>query len=316
MFNKLSTKTLIILFAGLLIVVAAFLFNDAKHGERSFRKELVNIDTAKVTSINIYPKTNGHKLIKIFKEGNYWKIDIAKNKTAYVPRLRINEIFREVLGIKPLSVAALNKNKWKEYQVDDSSGIEIKMYEGGDNTLDLTVGKFAFKRPRSMFTYVRVGDDNNVYKVNGMPGFLFNHNANYFRDGRIIEDNYSNWTKLSFSYPGDSSFTVEKKNKNWMMGTRIADSANTVNFLRSLSQLNSQNFIDNFDQSALSKAAYTLTINSSAKGGITITSFISPSDTLVNSSTNPDAYFDGSKNNLLKNIFVGKERFFKKKKKK
>ena len=57
MFNKLSTKTLIILFAGLLIVVAAFLFNDAKHGERSFRKDLVNIDTAKVTSINIYPKT-------------------------------------------------------------------------------------------------------------------------------------------------------------------------------------------------------------------------------------------------------------------
>ncbi|MGA8265062.1 MAG: DUF4340 domain-containing protein [Ignavibacteriaceae bacterium] len=316
MFNKLSTKALIILFVGLLIIVAAFLFYDSEHGERSFKNELVNIDTAKVTSINIYPKNTNHKLVKIFKEGNFWKVDIANNKTAYVPNRKVNEMFTELLKIKPLSVAGLNKSKWIEYQVDDSSGTEIKIFEGGNNTLDLTLGKFAFERPRTMSTYVRVAGDDNVYKVNGMPGFLFNQNANYFRDGRVVNDNYSDWTKISFSYPGDSSFTVEKKNKGWVIGLRKADSTNTINYFRSLSQMNSQKFKDNFDQSVLSKAAYTLTINSSAKGGITITSFISPSDTLVNSSTNPDAYFDGSKNNLLKNIFVGKEHFFKKKKRK
>ena len=316
MFNKLSTKTLIILFVGLLVIVAIFLFYDAKHGERTFRNELVNIDTAKVTSINIYPKTTEHKLVKIFKEGNYWKVDIANNKTAYVPAQKVNEMFGELLRIKPLSVAALNKNKWKEYQVDDSSGTEVKIFEGGDNTLDLTIGKFAFERPKSIYTYVRVSGDENVYKINGMPGFLFNKGANYFRDGRVIDDNYTNWTKLSFTYPGDSSFVLEKKNKTWVIGKQKADSTNTVSFLRSLSQLSKQDFVDNFDQSILSKAAYTLTINSSAKGGLTITSFISPSDTLVHSSTNPDAYFEGNKSRLLKDIFVGKRRFFRKVKKK
>ncbi len=314
MFNKLSTKTLVILFAGLLVLVAAFLFYDSQHGERSFRNELVNIDTAKVTSINIYPKNTDHKLIKIFKEGKYWKVDIPNNKTAYVPDQKVNELFSELLRIKPISVAALNKNKWKEYQVDDSSGTEVKIFEGGDNTLDLTIGKFAFQRPKTMSSYVRVGDDDNVYKISGMPGFLFNQNVNYFRDGRVVNDNYSDWTKLNFTYPGDSSFVLVKKNKNWMIGSQDADSATTANFLRSVSQMSSQNFIDNFDQSLLSKAVYTLTINSSAKGGITISAFISPSDTLVNSSTNPDAYFDGNKNNLLKNIFVGSKHFFKKKK--
>ena len=238
MFNKLSTKTLIILFVGLLILVAAFLFYDSEHGERSFRNELVNIDTAKVTSINIYPKNTDHKLVKIFKEGNYWKVDIANNKTAYVPKRKVNEMFTELLKIKPLSVAALNKSKWNEYQVDDSSGTEIKIFEGGDNTLDLTLGKFSFQRPRTMLTYVRVSGDDNVYKVNGMPGFLFNQKANYFRDGRVINDNVSNWTKLSFTYPDNSSFVLEKKDKEWTIGSRKADSANTVNFLRSLSQLN------------------------------------------------------------------------------
>ena len=314
MFNKLSNKTLLILFIILLVIVAAFLFYDSKHGERSFRKDLVNIDTAQVTSINIYPKITHHKLVKIFKEGNNWKVDIPNNKTAFVPKQKINEIFRELLSIEPLSVAALGKNKWKEYQVDDSSGTEIKVFEGGNNTLDLTIGKFAFRRPKTMLSYVRVSGDDNVYQINGMPGFLFNQNADYFRDGRVINDNYSNWTKLSFTYPGDSSFVLEKKNKNWMIGSQMADSAKTVNLLRPLSDLTNQDFADNFDQNLLSKAAYTLTINSSAKGGITVTAFISPKDTLINSSTNPDAYFDAGKNSLLKQIFRGKRDFFKKKK--
>jgi hypothetical protein len=165
-----------------------------------------------------------------------------------------------------------------------------------------------------MLSYVRVGGDDNVYQINGMPGFLFNQNANYFRDGRVIKDNYINWTKLSFTYPGDSSFVLEKKNKNWMIGSQMADSAKTVNVLRPLSDLTSQDFADNFDQSLLGKASYTLTINSTAKGGITVTAFISPTDTLINSSTNPDAYFDVSKNNFLEQIFRTKRDFFKKKK--
>ena len=314
MFNKLSNKALLILFIILLVIVAAFLFYDSKHGERSFRKDLVNIDTAKVTSINIYPKTTNHKPVKLFKEGNYWKVDIPDNKSAFVPEQKMDEIFRELMGIKPQSVAALSKNKWKEYQVDDSSGTEIKVFEGGDNTLDLTIGKFAFQQPKSMLSYVRIAGDDNVYQINGMPGFLFNQNTNYFRDGRVINDNYSNWTKLSFTYPGDSSFVLEKKNKNWVIGSQIADSAKTVNLLRPISDLTSQDFVDNFDQNLLSKATYTLTINSTAKGGITVTAFISPTDTLINSSTNPDAYFDGSKNNFLEQIFRGKRDFFKKKK--
>jgi Domain of unknown function (DUF4340) len=314
MLNKLSTKTLIILFAILLIIVAAFLFYDSKHGERTFRNEIVSIDTAKVTAINIYPKSTGHKLVKIFKEGNYWKVDIANNKTAYVPDEKVNEMFRELLSIKPLSVAALSKDKWKEYQVDDSSATEVKVYEGGDNTLDISIGKFAFERPRNMLSYVKVGGDDNVYKINGMPGFLFNQDANYFRDGRLIDDNYSNWTELSFTYPGDSSFVLIKKNKNWIAGNIKADSVQTINYFRELSNLSSQNFVDNFNPNILNKSSYLITINSAAKGGISISAYLSAKDTVVNSSTNSQAYFDGNKNGLFKKIFVSKRKFIKGKK--
>jgi len=313
MFNKLSTKTLIILFSVLLLIVVAFLLYDSQHGERSFRSEIISIDTSKVTSINIYPKQNNHKLVKIFKDGNYWKVNLDNNKTADVPHQKVENIFRELLNIKPLSVAALGKNKWKEFQVDDTSGTKIKIFENGNNTLDLTIGKFAFQRPKSIFTYVRVGDDENVYKINGMPGFTLNQDVNYFRDGRIVNDNFSNWSKLNFTYPADSSFVLEKKNKNWMADNRVVDSAEVSNYLRTLSNLANQNFIDNFDKSNFKKALYTLTINSSSKGGITIAAYKVNNEYILHSSTNPDAYFDASKNDLLIKIFVGKRKFYNKK---
>lgn len=312
MFNKLSTKTLIILFSVLLLIVVVFLLYDSQHGERSFRSDIISIDTSKVTSINIYPKQNNHKLVKIFKEGNYWKINLDNNKTADVPHQKVENIFRELLSIKALSVAALGKNKWKEFQVDDTSGTKIKVFENGNNTLDLTIGKFAFQRPKSIFTYVRVGDDENVYKINGMPGFTLNQDVNYFRNGRVINDNFSHWSKLNFTYPADSSFVLEKKNKNWMAGSRDVDSAEVANYLVSISNLTSQNFVDSLDQKILSKASYTLTINSSSKGGITVAGFEGSGKILLHSTTNPEAYFDGSKNDLLKKIFVGRGKFFKK----
>ncbi len=311
MFNKFSTKTLIALFIVLLIIVAAFLFYDSKNGERSFRNELVSIDTAMVTSIEIYPKINNHKLVKIFKEGKYWKVYITDNKTAYVPDQKVNKMFSELLNIKPHSVAGLRKSNWKEFEVDDSSGTEIKIYQGDNNTLDLTIGKFAFEQPRSMLTYVRVSGDDRVYQINGMPGYLFNQDANYFRDGRLIDDNYSNWTEVSFTYPGDSSFVLLKKNKNWITGNIKTDSVQTINYLRELSNLSSQNFVDNFNSNILNKSSYLITINSAAKGGISISAYLSNMDTLINSSTNPQAYFDGNKNGLFKKIFVSKRKFIK-----
>ena len=72
-------------------------------------------------------------------------------------------------------------------------------------------------------------------------------------------------------------------------------------------------FVDNPDESLLNKAAYTLTIGSSALGAITISAYIDSTNYLIHSSQNSEAYFNGNKNNLKGKIFVGKN-YFKKKK--
>ena len=47
-----------VIFFALLIIIAVYIIYDAKHGESSFRENIVSVDTANITSINIYPKFN------------------------------------------------------------------------------------------------------------------------------------------------------------------------------------------------------------------------------------------------------------------
>lgn len=308
MFNKLSAKTLISVFVILLIIVLIFVYMDSNHGEQTFKTNLVDIDTAKVTSIQIYPEVNNHKLVKIFKEGKEWKVLLPNNKTAVVPKEKVDGLFGQLNEVKANNLASTDKSKWKEFKVD-SSGIEVQVYEGNDKTLDLIIGKFEYHKPNTMISFVRLQDENKIYGVNGFLNFVFNHDQNYFRDNRIINDYYSNWKTLTFTYPGDSSFVLEKNGKIWKINNSKTDSAATAKYLSSISNLANQNIVDDINKNDLNKVKYHLTIKSSAKGVIEISAY---QNNIIASSQNLETYFDGNKNNLLDKIFVKKNKFFKK----
>lgn len=313
MFNKLSTKTLLTIFFVLLVLVLAFVIFEPNQGESNFNSDIIHIDTAKITSISIYPKSTNHKEVKLYKEGRDWYVKLKDNKSASVPRNKIEGYFRELLSIKPQSIAAQNKSKWAEYKVD-TSATTVKVFEGNQNTLDLHIGKFTFQRPRTMLSYIRVGNDNNVYQVEGMLSMSFNQNWNYFRDNEILNGSYTDWDTVAYNYPGDSSFVLEKKNKKWLLNGKPADSLEVANFLRQLRYTRGTDFVDDFDQSILMKPLYT--VNIIGKGTQKIQAYQNGKQLLIHSNTNPQSYFNGSKNKLSERIFVGKEKFYPKKKSK
>ena len=313
MFNKISSKTLIIIFVVLFVFAAIYIYYDSTHEERSFRKDIVNIDTSKVTSISIYPKATNHKEVKIFKEGKNWLVQLSNNNSVPAENSKVKNLLNQLSEIKANSVAAQDEGKWSEFKVD-TSGTRVEVFEGNDNTLDITLGKFSYQQPRSMATYVRVKGDKNVYEVNGFLEFTFNQKPNYFRNSSIVDDDYSHWNRLTYKYPADSSFQLIKDTTNhWTINNIKVDSSKTVNFLRTLSHISGTDFVDNPDESLLSRAVHTLTIETSALGAITISAYIDSTSYLIHSSQNPDAYFNGKTNNLWQKIFVGKNYFFKKK---
>lgn len=309
MFRTVNNKILGLIFGILLLLVIFLLLFEGGKDERTFREALVDIDTTAVTEILIYPKSQEYKEVKLFKEGESWLVTLPLGGSAKVSDQKIREVITQLLAIKPNRLAAREESKWNELQVD-STGSRVKVYEGSKLALDLVIGRFSFKQPRSMNTFVRLYNDKDVYEVDGFLDMTFNQGANVFRDGTIIKSDFNNWQQLQFNYPADSSFQLVKSGNNWLINGSNADSAKTVNYLRRLASLSNNSFVDDITIDPNSKPTFSLNITTTDLQFIEVKGFQDSTSFIINSSQNPEAWFDGS--NLSKTIFVSKSNFINK----
>jgi len=305
---KINNKTLALVFILLLVIFVVFFLFDGG-SERTFRSALVDIDSSAVTEILIHPASKSNNDVRIFKEGENWKVTLASGKTANADDRKINEIFFQLMSIKPERLAARGQDKWNEFQVD-STGTRVEVKEGSETTLDIILGRFAFQQPRTMNTYVRLANDTDVYEVPGFLSMTFNQGADSFRDATIIKDDYNNWQQLTFTYPADSSFQLINKGSQWMVNASPADSVKTANYLRRIANFNGSGFIDEPGINENTIPAYTLNITTKDLNFIEVKAYIDSTNYIIHSSKNPDVYFDGKTTG--KNLFVGKSEFLSK----
>jgi len=303
MFRQLSNKVLVIIFLILLLSAVFVFFIDGGKNERTFRDVLVNIDTTAVTEILIYPKSQNHKEVKLFKEKENWRVTLSGNKSASVPGKRMTDVFNQLLAIKPQRLAARGEDKWSEFQVD-STGSKVIVKQGDKVVLDLIIGRFSFQQPRSMLTYVRLSNDTDVYIVDGFLDMTFNQGANIFRDAAIINDDFNKWNQLQFIYPSDSSFTLAKSGNDWLINGMKTDSLKTANYLTRLSRLTDTKFIDDFSPENPAAPVYKLSITTEDFQFIEINGYKENDRYVISSSQNPEVYFDG--NSAGASIFIGK----------
>jgi hypothetical protein len=309
MFQKVSNKILGIIF-GILLIAGIFLFLfDKGKNERTFRDVLVDIDTSAVTEILIYPKSQNHKEVKLFKDKDGWRVTLLSGGNAKVDAQRITSLFAQLLAIKPKRLAARDESKWNELQVD-SIGSRVKVFQDSKLKLDLVIGRFSFQQPRTMNTFVRLFNDKDVYEVDGFLDMTFNQGANIFRDGTVIKSDFNNWQQIQFNYPADSSFQLVKSGNSWILKGETTDSLKTANYLSRLANLSNNSFVDDVKIDPSSSPTFSMNITTSDLKFIQIKGYEDSTSSIIQSSQNPEAWFDGS--SLSKNIFVGKSAFLSK----
>lgn len=299
----MSNKNLIIIFILLVIAAVIIYFPSSDKNERTFKTELVEVDTSAISEIVFYPKTLNGGYYKVYRDDKNWKVTLENGKIASVPKDKADRLIEQILSIKPLRLAGRSKAQWTEFEVD-SLATRVVVKEGNSTTLDIMVGKFLFQQPRSVSTYVRLNDETDTYLVEGFLSMSFNQKADTYRDNTIIKGNSKSWDQLIFNYPADSSFQIVKGDEKWMSNNTLLDSAKTEKYLLELSRLNNSNFVDELDVNSITPN-YELIINSEGNSIATIRGYQVDTLVVVNSSMNKESFFDATQNKFLEKLFVG-----------
>ncbi len=316
MLKNISSIKLIGILAALVLVYLGVQFFGGKSRSKSFKSELVEIDTAKVTRVLIDAKGEN---LELLKENNNWKVSIGNGKYAEAQKSSVKSALNSLLSIKPSRIAAKSPDKWKEYQVD-SAGTRVQVFEGGKNTLDLVIGRFGFdqqsmQRMQQMggrgmpefYSYLRLENENEVYVADNFMGSSINTDASGYRNKKLLSLSSNDITEIEFSYPADSSFVLSKVDSAWSIHGNPVDSAATASYLSDIRSLTNSKFVDDVPASALVSPTVSMVIKQNGKDDVMVKAFQHPEHKwIINSSENPSAYF--SDETLMPKLFIGSEK--------
>jgi hypothetical protein len=319
MYRKINARKLLILVVILLLLVGGLTLKDYFKGDRSYRTYVLKIDTAQVTSLSISTTFPNSAIVKLFLDQKSWKASMNGNIYSADPAI-INNLLTDLAQMKIESLAGTSRNNWSEFQVNDSTAIKVSIQEKGKNKNKvLFIGKFSYQQPTNpydrqgrMSSYVRLVGEDETYSVQGFLRMSFSPDVNNYRNKFLTKTNANLFSKLTFTYPGDSSFTLIKQSKNWQIGGIPVDSAKLVKYFNDLEQISCYEFADSVKHDF--QASFTLNIEGAGlPSPIELKAFqtISAKGYLIHSSYNPEGLFNGSLGELVTKIFKGKKSFFK-----
>lgn len=291
------------------LLLAAFLLSQFFDGEkkRNFKETLVQVDTATVTEVVIVPKSGEGDLIKLSKDKSQWKATQGA-VTDEADLGAVKGILNAMASIKPTRLAAVNEKNWAKYEVNDSLGTRVTAKAGGETVADFVVGKFNFQpNTRSASTFVRVSAEKEVYAVDGFLSSSFNRQFNDLRDRTFVKISPDFVESISFQYPGDSTYTIQKLDSaTWTTNGIALDSASVAKYINGLQNLSKSDFNDSFQPSG--SPVYKLTFTGEGMETVTVSAYPAIVDTtfVLHSSLNQDAYFDQGTTALFEDLFVSK----------
>ena len=119
---------------------------------------------------------NGEDALELARVDTIWKI--SGNDTLEIKSRSMDNLFDKVLKVNRGTIISENPDKYGKYSVDDSTGTHLAVI----NSKGETVGYYVFGRSKSDYSrsYVRIGDDPNVYLADQSVIYMLSTRATYW----------------------------------------------------------------------------------------------------------------------------------------
>ncbi|MEX2589415.1 MAG: DUF4340 domain-containing protein [Chitinophagales bacterium] len=309
MLKKLSNLQLLLLLILLMLIIGGIKWYDHEKGERNFRKELVSIDSSRISALYIYPQFSEEKEVVLYndKKDQRWEVKINEDFGAPANRKKLSELMLNLHRLKPERVVANSEKFWPQYKVDSSGTKLLVVYENEKRAIELIIGRAEFKNQQDIHSYVRVSGEKNIYEIPSKLAITAKQEKDHYRSKKLISIPKEDWKRLIYKLPAFGDYILEKRENTWNIDNVKIDSSRAEQLLGKMADTRPIAFYDEKQIDDLSnKPDFQLIIESKSGNTDTLKGFVLNDKELLTSSANPVNVIDAGTGKLFENIFIGK----------
>jgi hypothetical protein len=294
--NTILLITLIVLLGGF---VLSRIFRSPSL-ESNLNEHLLTLDTSKISAIHINPAADKGE-VKLVRANNNWEVQRNQVK-AKAETSQVRNALGSIREIHPERLVTRKKEKWADYNVD-TTGTHVLVYREQNDPVELWIGKTS-----GGSSTVRLEGENNVYEVKGTLDRNFNKRFSGWRDKTLVNIDPALISRVTFEYPGDSSFVLKQMNEKWSIDNDPVDSMKVQTYLNRFRSQSLTDFADDFNHANL--PVWVVTAYDDTKKLVELKAWhMDDSRWVVTSSAQPGVFFASDNKSLMTNLLAGRKRF-------
>lgn len=288
MLNKLNSKVLVLILAVLAAATIYVMVSKEQSPKSTLPEYVLTYDSSQVNRLVVAPKEGDAYELKL--DNGSWKLALGAKLVA-IESEALQSAISTISKAKPKRVVSRKEENWPNYEVNEEAATVLKLYRDEEVLAGVVVGKFDFnQQKRSMHTFVRPYDANDVYMVEGAIAFDWNKQASDWRNKKLISVNTGDIQKIDVQ--GQNSFgLIKSEEQGWMVQGIDLDSAGIEKYLGGISNITSPDFNDDVEASQLGTPQLTVEVYTDTEN-VTFSWYSAGGVDVVQSSANPGSLFN------------------------
>lgn len=258
MFGKVGARVLVLAVVALLLLYGLSEWFGVSGKQRTFRAHVLQLDTAAVTAVRYEPRRSKGGEIRLARSGTEWTV--AQGERTFPADARaVGTMLGHFALLRSERMAGSLDAVKEKRGLADSLAVPVTFTLADGSEKQLLVGQGSTASGHEI-SYVNVPGEEEVYAVEGLLDNKIDVAVAMWRPRSIVKGDPDAWQKLTFTFPGDSSYTLQRVEGQWLVDSLPGDSARINNFLKSLARSTAHDFADSADVSLLTTPAYLLEI--------------------------------------------------------